>query len=278
MRMRGRLTACVTVVASLGATVAFAASDVGATQRRSTSRTPSGQAIPVGNLAGWKQVFRDDFGGTRLSSKWFSYSGEPGGNGGGWWDPSHAVIHAGMLVLKTYRDPVRCTNASICSLFNDEVSGVVQSESSQLYGKYLIRVRTTPVRNVFFVALLFPLAHVWPPETDFAEEGGISHLTTIGATLQEAPNDRTAQNDVRANAARWHTLGVEWSPGKVVYTIDGRAWATEVTPAVSSIPMRIVLQSQTDCQAVSGQTCPDPWRAKEPDVDVDWVVAYSRAG
>jgi hypothetical protein len=40
--------------------------------------------------------------------------------------------------------------------------------------------------------------------------------------------------------------------------------------------MNIVLQSQTDCEAVPGLTCTVPWAATEPNVDVDWVVAYTR--
>jgi beta-glucanase (GH16 family) len=80
---------------------------------------------------------------------------------------------------------------------------------------------------------------------------------------------------VTANAAQWHTLGVIWSPGEVQYTIDGSVWATESNPNVSTVPMNIVLQSQTDCEAVTGQTCSVPWAATEPNVDVDWIVAYT---
>lgn len=49
---------------------------------------------------------------------------------------------------------------------------------------------------------------------------------------------------------------------------------TELSPAVGSVPMNIVIQAQTDCEAVAGQTCPAPWAATEPNVDVAWVVAY----
>jgi hypothetical protein len=274
MRSRRVAAAVLVTVLALSAS-ALAATDRRTVVHRRSSSTPSGARMPIGNLPGWRQVFRDDFNGSHLASRWFTYSGEPGGGAGGWWSPSHAVVADGMLKLKTYRDPAACTNAAICPSFNDEVSGVVQSRFAQTYGKYLIRVRTTPVPNVEFVALLWPDTPVWPPETDFAEEGGESHMRTIGATLHWAPNDQNAQNDVRANESRWHTLGVQWSPGKVVYTIDGRAWGSQVTPAVSSIPMRVAVQAQTDCQ---GQSCPAAWRDHEPDVDIDWVVAYAPSG
>jgi beta-glucanase (GH16 family) len=81
-------------------------------------------------------------------------------------------------------------------------------------------------------------------------------------------------NSVKANAARWHTYGVIWSPGKLVYTIDGHVWGTVVNPAVSTVPMNIVLQSQTVCEEAPGLTCTTPWTTTEPDVDIAWVVAY----
>jgi beta-glucanase (GH16 family) len=71
-------------------------------------------------------------------------------------------------------------------------------------------------------------------------------------------------------------LGVVWSPGEVQYTIDGNVWATESNPNVSTAPMNIVLQSRTACESAPGLTCTVPWAAHEPNVDVDWVVAYGR--
>jgi hypothetical protein len=240
------------------------------------SRGPSGVPMPVGNLPGWKQVFKDDFTGTTLGSKWNAYNGVVGGGRGGWWATSHAVVEGHELVLKTYSDPASCPNAASCSLFNDEVSAGVKSKFAETYGKFLIRVRTTPVDDVSFLAILWPTTDIAPPETDFAVEGGPEHLTTIGALLKYDPGPTVVPDTVTANPAKWQTLGVVWSPGEVQYTIDGKVWATELNANVSAVPMNIVLQSQTDCQAVAGQTCPVAWAAKEPSVDIAWVVAYAR--
>ena len=44
---------------------------------------PSGQAMPLGDIPGWHQVFADDFSGTTLNtSNWYPYSGQPGGGFG----------------------------------------------------------------------------------------------------------------------------------------------------------------------------------------------------
>ena len=238
---------------------------------------PSGVPMPVGSPPGWKRVFADDFRGSKLSSHWYAYRGKTGG-GGGWWDPSHVVVHGGQLVLRTYSDRARCTDRVACSRFNYEVSGGLQTKFAQTYGKYLVRVRTKPVLDVAFVALLWPVG-TWPPEIDFAEEGGTYHVSNVGATLiWGAPRSaQTLQRNLTVNEARWHTLGIEWGPRRVVYTIDGRAWSTVRSPNVSSQPMVVTLQAQTDCQAVAQHACSVPLRPHEPDVEIDWIVAYAPA-
>jgi hypothetical protein len=41
--------------------------------------SPSGQAMPRGDILGWHQTFADDFTGTMLnSSNWSPYYGQPG--------------------------------------------------------------------------------------------------------------------------------------------------------------------------------------------------------
>jgi hypothetical protein len=300
------------VMAAAAAAVVLSAAASGATAaggRAAKVADPSGVPMPVGNLPHWRQVFTDDFKGTTLSSKWDAYRGVVGGGQGGWWASSHAVVRGGELILRTYRDPAACTDPTSCPLFDDEVSAGVKSRFAERYGKVLIRVRTSAVANVAFDAILWPTTDLAPPETDFVQEGSDNYLTTIGATVKYVPSavvgatgatgatgltgatgptgvtgitgpggttEEAIVRSLPANAARWHTLGVVWSPGKVAYTVDGRTWATVSSPYISSVPMNIVLQSQTDCQAVAGQTCTAPWTATEPNVDVAWVVAYTR--
>jgi hypothetical protein len=265
-RARRSLIGVVGICALLGAFAATATAG-SPKHKHPVVHSPSGVAMPVGNQSGWKQVLADNFNGTTLDSKWQKYNGVVGGNLGGWWARSHTVVSGGELILKTYSDPPNCTNAAICPLFNNEVSGGIKSKLSLTYGKILVRVRTTPVADDTFLALLYPTSDIAPPEDDFVVDGGPANLTTIGAFLTDS---------LTANAAQWHTLGVIWSPGEVQYTIDGNVWATESNPNVSNVPMNIVLQSQTDCEAAPGLTCTVPWAATEPNVDVDWVVAYTR--
>ena len=296
------MVATVTGVCAI-APVAAAAANSHAAAQRNAAKDPSGVPMPVGNVRGWKQVLADNFTGYKLDSKWAAYAGPVSGGEGGWWASSHAVVHHNELVLRTYRDSAACGDPTSCPLFGDEVSAGVKSRLALRYGKVLVRAKTAPVADVAFLGILWPASDQAPPETDFIEEGGVANLTTIGATVKYAlappstgagatgatgptegstgitgPDgvfENTINSSVTANAARWHTFGVTWSPSKIVYTIDGHVWGTVANPVASAAPMNIVLQAQTDCEATPGLTCSAPWTTTEPDVDVAWVTAYT---
>jgi beta-glucanase (GH16 family) len=97
-----------------------------------------------------------------------SLSGQPGGDPGGWWAPSHVVVRNGILNLRTYRD----------ARFGGRwVSGGVSSTRAlkQKYGKYKVRLRMDRGKGVAAIALLWPVLDQWPPEIDFAEDGSATN-------------------------------------------------------------------------------------------------------
>ena len=220
----------------------------------------------------WRRVFFDDFSHGLRASRWGAYSGQPGGDPGGWWSPSHVVVSRGVLNLETYRDP---------HFQGRWVSGGVSSAPAlrQTYGKYEVRARIDRGKGVAFVALLWPSHDVWPPEIDFAESGGeTSARNQIAATLHYGAHDSQLQQTVRVDLTRWHTLGVEWLPGKLVYTIDGRVWATIASAAVPHQPMEMDLQTQAGTCGVSYAPCPDATTPAHVDAQIKWVAAYAYRG
>jgi hypothetical protein len=233
---------------------------------------PSGRPMPVGDRPGWRQVLADDFTGGALDARrWGTYSGQPAGDPGGWWDPSHVVVAGGAALLRTYRDP---------RWSGRWVSGGMSSARalSQTYGKYEVRFRMDSGPGVFPALLLFPTGDHWPPEIDFAEDGGREtgrdHMT---ATLHygSASDHRQMQATVDADFTTWHTIGVEWLPHRLTYTLDGAPWAEMTGDAVPSEPMELDLQTQAG-------TLGDPWTPApgidtppEVDLQVDWVTAYA---
>lgn len=233
----------------------------------------SGDAMPTGNLPGWTEVFTDDFNGSSLNrGSWGPYSGMPGGDPGGWWDPSHAVVGNGMLQLRSYRDAAHANPTNP----GGYVSGGVSSAHAlrQTYGKYLVRFRMDKGEGIAGIMLLWPSNDVWPPEIDFGEDGGGSrdHSTV---TLHYGSADNQIARTVSGDFSQWHTLGVEWTPGQLVFTMDGRDWATIASSGVPSQAMEMDLQTQAGTCGNADDPCPNASTPNEVDMDVDWVAAYA---
>jgi beta-glucanase (GH16 family) len=226
--------------------------------------------MPTGNLPGWVMAFSDDFTGNALdTAAWGAYSGQPSGDPGGFWDPSHVVVHDGMLELLTYRDP---------RWDNRWVSGGVSSAPAlrQAYGKYLVRFRMDRGDGIAGVLLLMPSNGDWPPEIDFAEDGGGPRSSTTATLHYGSANDQT-QYSVSTDFSEWHTIGVEWMPGSIVYTLDGRTWARVSSPAVPVGAMEFDAQTQAGTCGDPYDPCPDASTPSRVDMQIDWVVAYRPA-
>ena len=233
---------------------------------------PSGVAIPRSAPSGWKIVYEDWFGGNSLGSIWQTYSGQPGKDPGGWWDPSHDVVTGNELQLQAYPDAAHCPRADGCQSYDDEVAGGVKLGITRTYGRYLVRMRAGNAQGVSIVALLWPADDQGPPEIDFAEDNGSTPRSLDTVTFHYGDPERAIRYTLHVNMARWHTYGVQWTPGKIVYTIDGRAWATIRNAAVPSQPMNLAIQDQTwDC-GLSWEQCAGNGPAPSANLDVAWVV------
>jgi beta-glucanase (GH16 family) len=230
---------------------------------------PSGVRMPVGDLPGWHQVFADDFTGSTLNTGlWRLYWGEPGGDPGGWFDPGHVSVSGGKLVIGAYRDPADGGRWA--------TGGVSSSPGlAQTYGKYLVRFRFDSGEGIAHAILLWPADNAWPPEIDFSEDNGAGRQTDY-ATLHYGAANTMIGDQTPVDLTRWHTLGVEWTPGKLVYTLDGRAWATVANAHVPSTPMALDIQTQAwACGTSTWEQCPNASTPAHVNLYVDWAVAYA---
>jgi beta-glucanase (GH16 family) len=274
-----RLLACAVLISGPALGVFGCGATAAQTQRftrpsevPSARRTTTGarEPMPVGNIPGWRQVFTDNFDGSKPdSSKWYVYSGRPGGDPGGQFDPSHVTVSDGMLVISAYRNPAdggRWVTGGVSS-----GAGLVQT-----YGKYLVRFRLDPGVGVTHALLLWPADNAWPPEIDFSEGNG-SGATGMFATVHYGKqNWQETASLPHVNLSQWHTLGVQWTPGRLQYTIDGRIWDTMEGNFVPHVPMVLDLQTQTwPCD--SWARCPNASTPPVVRMYVDWVVAYAPA-
>jgi hypothetical protein len=225
-------------------------------------------ALPVGNRPGWRQVLAEDFNGTTLPSGWGKYYGEPGSEKDGWWEPSHVTVGNGAMHLNGYKDGGRWVTG-----------GVMNSHAAQTrYGKYEVRFRMTKGVGVKYAILLWPHSDNWPVdgEIDFAEDGGGNRSHT-SATMHYGTTDRIIQREIFGqDFSQWHTVGVEWTPGKIVYTLDGKPWGTVVSDNVPSGAMDLAIQTETGTCGERWLGCPDATTPSHVNLDVDWVAVWQK--
>lgn len=208
-------------------------------------------------------MFTDNFAGTALDSTvWGRYSSLTPGSG--MRDPKNITVHDGVVTLKSVFDPVigDWTHAGMCACRRPELM--------QTYGKYEIRTKVG-ASDGRVVALLWPLDG-WPPEVDIMEMGGNGpqgerQLTT--QTVHYDADDKMVHSSTVADMTQWHTVGAEWGPGYIRYTLDGVATRTVAMPQVSSQRMNFGLQ--TALEENSPHIRPTTW-------DVDWVKIWSYDG
>lgn len=240
--------------------------------------TPTPTAMPTTNPAGWKQVFSDDFNGTSLNtSKWFSYgTAQPGGDPGVYFSASHVTVANGMLDISTYKD---AANGGAWTSGGIQQVRPPYANWDQTYGKYLVRMKCQAADGVSDIVLLIPADGSWPPELDFVENNGGAKQTNY-ATLHygSASSYSSIYKQDAVDMTQWHTYGVEWTPGQLVYTLDGRDWATVYDPNVPAISMGLCIQSQAWLPGVSTWETPvDSTTPSLVNLHVDWAVAYAPA-
>jgi beta-glucanase (GH16 family) len=231
-----------------------------------TPASPSGVSMPVGDQPGWKQIFTDDFTASTLGPLWGKYDGRPGGDPYGTWAPAQVSTTGGLLRLSASQ-----TNGVWTT------GGVALPSVDQTYGKWLVRMRVDKSDAMTYAALLWPTAPVWPPEIDFAEDGGgVRDATT--ATFHYGANNSQIQREAYGDFSQWHTVGVEWRPGSITYTVDGVAYGSVTSSQVPAQNMWMAIQTQAGGCEKDQVQCPVAGTPAVSHLDVDWVAIYSLAG
>ncbi len=173
-------------------------------------------------------------------------------------EPSHVVVENGTLMLNTYRDPAHNNGWA--------TGGLCQCGVARTYGAYFVRSRVTGPGDDE-VQLLWPAAHVWPPEVDF-NETGLQLTKTAWYVHYRSSNDQVAKT-LHVNLTKWHTWGVIWKARSLTFTVDGVVWGIVRNQAI--IPhegMTLDIQQQTWCGIAP--ECP----TKPLSMLVDWVAEF----
>lgn len=273
----------------------------------STSWDPSGEAMPVGNLPGWNQVFADNFAGDNVpvgsfsgcswpnganlmtinctglapypgvEAKWFAYpDGWKDTTGAGTYYPSKVIsIQNGVMNLYLHTETVNGTSYHMVSAPVPKIPGGSGSLGGMLYGRYAIRFRADSLHGYKTAWLLWPDSNTWPAdgEMDFPE-GDLD--STINAYLHWMNGTSGNSQDAFPTTVTynsWHTAVLTWTPLGTTFTLDGSVVGTDTNLSlIPSTPMHWVIQTETSTDGTG-----PPADATGGNVQIDWVTAYSQA-
>jgi hypothetical protein len=248
---------------------------------------PSGQAMPLGSVPSWHQVFAEDFledipvgswPGTTYGPKWDFYPDCWHDTSGiGFYYPDKVVsVSGGVLTKYLHSEQMN----GLCGVTDTRalVAAIVpRLPRPMTSGRYIVRFRSDALQNFKTAWLLWPDSNLGSEgEIDFPE-GELDG--TISAFLHYKNNTSSSQQHVFNTTARytaWHTASIEWvindlvtDAGSVTFILDGQTIGTSTT-RVPDTPMHWVLQTETCVAACQ----PDATTAGS--VQIDWVVAYTR--
>ncbi len=140
----------------------------------------------------------------------------------------------------------------------------------------MIRARIDPGAYTKAYALLWPTADHWPPEIDFAEwfgnpgENADRQAMRFSNHWRDGSGEHHLQNPkVTFDATTWHTIAVEWTPGLLVFKIDGEERA-RMTEHVPSEDMWLGM--------ASSQASTENRPQRRIEFQVDWVAIYRPVG
>ena len=278
MKFLTRLIACAVVVLAASALPAIAIPSVGAAAGAAgVDWDPSGQAMPVGDIPGWHQIFADNFANVSLPLGSFtgcgngSCTGTPGFPFGGASDGEHDTsghckyypskvlsVTGGIMDYYVHTDPDgTCMGASM-----------IPAIPKLTYETYSIRFRADPAPGYKEVAFLWPVDDV-SGEIDYPE----NHLdSTVTGSVHTIAGGTPIQLFTSSVASTdWHTATLQWTPTSVTMLLDGALVGT-TTVAVPQTPMTFILRAESDLLPA-----PPPPASSEGHVQIDWVTVYSYA-
>jgi hypothetical protein len=230
--------------------------------------------MPRGDIAGWHQIFTDDFTEDvplgsfpdAVGDRWRAYPhGWPDTSKNGAYEPGKVVsVGNGLLDVHLHTENgVHMVAAVLPRLPNAQGSG-----GGITYGRYAIRFKSDAVAGYKTAWLLWPDSETWPRdgEIDFPE-GNLNG--TISAFMHRLNGTSESDQDAYSTDARytsWHTAVIEWLPTRVTFILDGKVIGNS-TSRIPNTPMHWVIQTETALDGV-------PSDSAAGHVQIDWVAVY----
>lgn len=252
-------------VTSVSAPASSAASSPASTGQ---ATDPSGQAMPVGNIAGWHQIFTDNFttpvglGGFTSSSyaaKWGVYDGFTDTSGNATYSASKVLsVSNGALDMYLHTEGGTAYSGAVAPLINGSWGG-------QQYGRYSVRFRADSMPGYGAAFLLWSDTNTWTDgEVDFPEGSFDGTINTYNHCVGD-PQDNCFAADTGTTWTGWHTATTEWTRSGLTFYLDGKLVGTSTSSP--SAKMHMVLQT--------GSTGSKPAANVSGHVQIDWVSIWT---
>ncbi|KAB8190018.1 family 16 glycosylhydrolase [Nonomuraea phyllanthi] len=152
-----------------------------------------------------------------------------------------------------------------------DLSGGVATKLAQRYGRWEVRFKAEAGAGYTPVALLWPTAQGEGgdyAEVDFAE---IVDPKRQGGGIFVHGGHGRAQRQLRADFTTWHTVAVDWLPGRMTFWLDGRKlWDYRGAYVPEGREMGLALQNDVVCEP----RCRDSGTPATVSMYVDWVKIY----
>jgi hypothetical protein len=142
---------------------------------------------------------------------------------------------------------------------------VPRAVMQQAYGKYSARVRVVRAAPGYKSAWLF---YGGGCEMDMYEQSWVDTVHFFHHPCDGRPQGHA---DTGEPFTEWHTVSLEWTPGRARYYLDGHLYLSD-RRGVASRPLSWVLQNES---ALYGPyAAPGSWA----QMDITWVTAYAYKG
>ncbi len=225
----------------------------------------SGSSLPVGDLPGWTQVFRDDFltptpEGTfpgPYAPKWSTYNGFTDTYDHGVYDRDIMSVHDGLLDTYFRKKDGTARVSAATPLINGSWVG-------QTYGRYSARFRADPAVGYRMAWLLWPDSENWNQgEIDFPETWFTGKIDGFNHCINNPrANCYSAWSGISPND--WHTVTINWTPALLSFVIDGQVIGS-TTKNIPHSNMHWILQNETVGHSIA---------TGSGHLYVDWVTIY----
>lgn len=196
---------------------------------------------PAATSGSFTQVFSDQFD-TLNTNTWTRYNGTPNCCPQSGWAKTHVVATGGAMNILTYRDSARG---------NKWISGGVSMARSvnQTYGRWSIRFRMDKGVGTGMDVALRPSGS--GTVVDWAEQSTDHGAARDVETATLHYGNTRVHAKVNGDFSQWHTMTLDWTPGKITVSLDGKAWAN-YTSHVPSAPMHLIMQSNVGTNGFTG--------------------------